>query len=207
VYVPVLPLAVIQVALRERWPGLHNLINDWANFAYYSIFLIAGFLLARFPRLEAAAHSERNRAFAIGLIATLVLQLGVLGVFDSPAVILVHTAIAGWCFVLAFLGWARRRLLWTTPALRYLTESAFPVYLLHQSAIVIPGHFLIQLPLGLSTKFVLLLAFSSTLTVTVYHLLVRPFAVPRFLRGMKSRATCTSAPSPGLFQFREHSRN
>lgn len=188
VYAPILPLAVIQVTMRERWPGLQNLIDDWANFAYYSLFLIAGFLLARFPSLETAAHRERKRALAIGLIATAVLLLGVLGVFSSPAIILAHTAIAGWCFVLAFLGWARRVLSFTTPALRYLTESAFPVYLLHQSAIVIPGYFLIQLPLGLWTKFVLLFVVSSALTLTVYHLLVRPFAVPRFLCGMKARA-------------------
>jgi glucan biosynthesis protein C len=193
VYAPILPLAVIQVTMRERWPGLQNLIDDWANFTYYSTFLIAGFLLARFPALEATAHGERKRALAIGLIATVVLLLGVLGVFSSPAVILAHTAIAGWCFVLAFLGWARRLLSFTTPALGYLTESAFPVYLLHQSAIVIPGYFLIQLPLGLWTKFVLLLTVSSALTLTVYHLLVRPFAVPRFLCGMKARA-CALRP-------------
>jgi uncharacterized protein (DUF2147 family) len=188
VYAPILPLAVIQVTMRERWPGLQNLINDWANFAYYSLFLIAGFLLARFPSLETAAHGERKRALAIGLVATLVLLLGVIGVFSSPAVLLAHTAIAGWCFVLAFLGWARRLLSFTTAALRYLTESAFPVYLLHQSAIVIPGYFLIQLPLGLWTKFVLLFVVSSAVTLAVYHLLVRPFAVTRFLCGMKARA-------------------
>jgi uncharacterized protein (DUF2147 family) len=193
VYAPILPLAVIQVTMRERWPGLQNLINDWANFTYYSTFLIAGFLLARFPRLETAAHGERKRALAIGLIATVVLLLGVLGAFSSPAVLLAHTAIAGWCFVVAFLGWARRLLSFTTPALRYLTESAFPVYLLHQSAIVIPAYFLIQLPLGLWTKFVLLLPVSSALTLAVYHLLVRPFAVPRFLCGMKARA-CALRP-------------
>jgi uncharacterized protein (DUF2147 family) len=195
VYAPILPLALIQVTMRERWPGLQNLIDDWANFAYYSLFLIAGFLLARFPDLETAAHRERKRALAIGLLATLVLLLGVLGAFSSPAVLLAHTAIAGWCFVVAFLGWGRQALSFTTPALRYLTESAFPVYLLHQAAIVIPGYFLIQLPLGLWTKFVLLFVVSSALTLAVYHLLVRPFAVPRFLCGMKARAF---APRPRL---------
>jgi len=199
VYAPILPLAVIQVTMRERWPGLQNLIDDWANVTYYSTFVIAGFLLARFPALEATVHAERKRALVIGLAATLVLLLGVLGAFSSPAVLLAHTAIAGWCFVLAFLGWARRALSFTTPALRYLTESAFPVYLLHQSAIVIPGYFLIQLPLGLWTKFVVLLVVSSALTLTIYHFLVRPFAVTRFLCGMKARA-CALRPrlAPGL---------
>jgi len=185
VYAPIIPLAIVQVTMRQRWPGLQNLIDDWANFAYYSIYLIAGFLLARFSALETAAHVERKRALVIGLAATLALLLGVLRVFSSPAVILALTAIAGWCFVVAFLGWSRQHLSLSTPALRYLTESAFPVYLLHQSAIVIPGYFLIQLPLGVWAKFVLLLVVSTSLTLSAYHMLVRPFSLTRFLCGMK----------------------
>jgi uncharacterized protein (DUF2147 family)/fucose 4-O-acetylase-like acetyltransferase len=187
VYAPIVPLAIVQVTMRQRWPGLQNLIDDWANFAYYSIYLIAGFLLARFSALETAAHLERKRALVIGLAATVLLLLGVLRVFSSPAVILALTAIAGWCFVVAFLGWSRQLLSFSTPALRYLTESAFPVYLLHQSAIVIPGYFLIQLPLGVWTKFVLLLVVSSSLTLSAYHMFVRPFSLTRFLCGMKGR--------------------
>jgi uncharacterized protein (DUF2147 family) len=186
VYAPILPLAIVQVTMRERWPGLQNLVDDWANFAYYSTYLIAGFTLARWPALEEAVHRERKRALGIGLAATLVLLLGVLGVFSSPAILLAHTAIAGWCFVVALLGWARRKLSFTTPTLLYLSESAFPVYLLHQWAIVVPGYFLIRLPLGLWTKLFLLLAVSTTLTMAIYHLLVRPFSVPRFLCGMKT---------------------
>jgi uncharacterized protein (DUF2147 family) len=188
IYAPILPLAIIQVTMRERWPGLQNLIDDWANFAYYSTYLLAGFALARWSGLEAAAHRERKRALLIGLASTLVLLAGILGVFSAPKVLLANTAIAGWCFVIALLGWARRKLTFTTPALGYLTESAFPVYLLHQACIVVPGYFLIQLPLGLWTKFLLLLGVSSALTIGIYHLLVRPFSIPRLLCGMKTHA-------------------
>lgn len=185
VYAPILPLAIVQVTMRGRWPGLQNLIDDWANFAYYSTYVIAGFALARWPALEEAVHRERKRALAIALAATSVLLLGVLGVFSSPVILLANTAIAGWCFVIALLGWARRKLSFTTPTLGYLTESAFPVYLLHQAAIVVPGYFLIQLPIGLWTKFLLLLAVATLTTIAIYHVLVRPFSVPRFLCGMK----------------------
>lgn len=187
VYTPVLPLAVIQVLLRPHWPGLQNLVDDWANFAYYSTYLFAGLLLARFPGLESVLHRERTRALGIALASTLVLLLGVLGAFEWPSILLANTAIAGWCFVVAFLGWARTKLAFSTPTLSYLTESAFPVYLLHQSAIVVPGYFLIQLPLGHWSKFLLVFSISTALTVGAYHFLVRPFAVPRFLCGMKVR--------------------
>jgi uncharacterized protein (DUF2147 family) len=187
VYAPIVPLAIVQVTMRERWPGLQNLVDDWANFAYYSAYFIAGFLLARVPALEEAVHRERTRALAIGVAAALVLLCGVLGAFSSPAVMLAHTAVAGWCFVVALLGWAHRKLSFSTPALGFLSESAFPVYLLHQSAIVLPGYFLIRLPLGLGVKFLLLLVVASALTLAVYQWLVRPFALARFLCGMKTR--------------------
>src|SRR5262245_49557781 len=195
VYVPILPLAVIQLTMRSRWPGIQNLYNDWANVAYYSVYLLAGFLLACHPMLEHLVQREWKRSLAIGLGATAVLLLAVLGIMASPAVLLVGSAVAGWCFVVALLGLAHRFLTTSGPALHYLSESAFPVYVLHQAAIVLPGYFLIRLPLGIGAKFVLLLLVSVSLTVAVYQWLVRPFAVPRFLLGMKPKA-CPIRPRP-----------
>jgi len=64
---------------------------------------------------------------------------------------------------------------------------------------VIPGYFLLQLPLGLWSKFALLFVVSSLLTLAVYHFLVRPFAVPRLLCGMKARAVALRPRlAPGL---------
>lgn len=187
VYVPLVPLIAIQLIMRERWPGLPNLLQDWANVAYYSTYLLCGFALARFPRLEEVLQREHRRSVGIACGATAILFVGVLGGVTSPPLLLASVAVAGWCFVVAFLGWSHRHLSFHTPALHYLTESAFPVYLLHQSAIVIPGYFLIQLPLGVGAKFALLLVVSSSLTLSAYQMLVRPFSVTRFLCGMKGR--------------------
>jgi uncharacterized protein (DUF2147 family)/surface polysaccharide O-acyltransferase-like enzyme len=187
IYLPILPLAVVQVTMRERWPGLQNLYDDWANFAYYSIYLLCGFLLACHPALEVAVVREWKRALGIGAGATLVLLLAVLGVFSSAPILLASTAVAGWCFVLALLGFARTRLSFTNPTLAYLTESAFPVYLLHQSAIVLIGYPLLRLDLGIAPKFAFLLLASTAATLAVYHFAVRPFSLPRFLCGMKAR--------------------
>jgi len=188
VYVPIIPLAVIQLTMRSRWPGIQNLYNDWANIAYYSVYLIAGFLLACHPMLEHLVQREWKRSLAIGVGAMGVLLLAVLGITASSTVLLVGSAVAGWCFMVALLGFAHRFLTASGPALHYLSESAFPVYVLHQAAIVLPGYFLIRLPMGIGAKFVVLLLLSVSLTLAVYQWLVRPFAVPRFLLGMKPKA-------------------
>jgi uncharacterized protein (DUF2147 family) len=105
--------------------------------------------------------------------------------------VLACTGVATWCFLVALFGFAREHLNRTAAPLPYLAESAFPVYLLHQTAIVLVGYPLIQLPFGVAAKFFLLLASSVIVTLAVHHFIVRRFALTRFLFGMKTH----SAPS------------
>jgi surface polysaccharide O-acyltransferase-like enzyme len=195
VYAPIVPLAMVQIFLRPYWPGLQNLYDDWANIGYYSTYTIAGFLLARHPALERAVQREWKRGLMLGVAFTVVLLLGILRVYDSPTVLLAGSAVAGWCFVVALLGAAHRFLSRITAGLPYLVESAFPVYWLHQGAIVFIGYFLIRLNLGIGPKYALLLAASVTATLAVYHYAVRPFAITRFCLGMKPRVRRRAVPA------------
>jgi uncharacterized protein (DUF2147 family)/fucose 4-O-acetylase-like acetyltransferase len=187
IYAPILPLALVQLVLRPHWPGLQNLYDDWANVAYYSIFLLAGVLLARHRALEEAVTAERWRALLVGLATTAVLLLALLGVVTSPAVLLAGSAVAGWCFVLSLLGFARRASLPDGPVLAYLAESALPVYILHQLAIVGIGYWIVGLSLGIAAKFVLLVLLAFAATLAVYHVVVRPLPLLRFAFGMRPR--------------------
>ena len=189
-------LAVIQVTLRRRWPGIQNLYDDWANVAYYSTFLFAGFLLARDPALERAVEREWKRTLVAGLGVTTVLLLAVLGFFDSPTVVLTCTGLATWFFLVAIFGFARGHVNRTNAALPYLAESAFPVYLLHQTSIVVVGYPIIQLPFGIAAKFFLLLVSSVIVTLVIYHFVVRRFSVTRLLFGMRGRPHLRMAPLP-----------
>lgn len=185
VYLPLAPLAAIQLLLRPLWPGIYNLYNDWANFAFYSTFLICGFLLARHPGLGRAVEREWRRALGIGLATALLLLGAVLGLLTWAPLILVGASVAGWCFVVAILGFARSRRPLESRMLSYLSESAFPVYILHQPTIILIGYPLIQLPLGIAAKFALVLVTSVATTLVVYHFAVRRIATLRFLHGMK----------------------
>src|SRR5262249_9741248 len=106
-YLPIVPLAVIQLTMRSRWPGIQNLYNDWANIAYYSTYLVAGFFLACQPALDRLVQAEWRRSLAIGFGAAGALLLAILGVTTSPTILLVGSAVAGWCFVVVCVGVAR----------------------------------------------------------------------------------------------------
>jgi uncharacterized protein (DUF2147 family)/fucose 4-O-acetylase-like acetyltransferase len=195
IYAPILPLALVQLVLRPYWPGLQNLYDDWANVAYYSIYLLAGVLLARHRPLEEAVTAERWRALGVATVTTLVLLLALVGVVTSPAVLLAGSAIAGWCFVLSLLGFARHAALPDGPVLAYLAESALPVYVLHQLAIVVIGYWIVGLSLGIAAKFTLLVAFALAATLAAYHGVVRPVPALRFAFGMRPRVGPVRTPA------------
>jgi len=195
VYAPILPLALIQLVLRPHWPGIQNLYDDWANLAYYTTYLFAGVLLARHPVLEEVAQREWRRALMLGIATCGVLLGGVLRLYDAPSVLLAGSAVAGWCFVLSSLGLARRFLAFGNAALHYLSEAAFPVYILHQAAIVVPGYFILRLPLGVGAKLLLLIAVSVVLTFALYHFVVRELAATRLLFGMRAKACPLPRPA------------
>jgi peptidoglycan/LPS O-acetylase OafA/YrhL len=188
VYLPILPLAFVQVTLRERWPGFQNLVDDWANFSYYSLFFLLGFALAREPALEDAAHREWRRAALVALTALLVMALMESGVIGrSAAVSRALSAVAGWCSVVTFLGFAARHLAFSNPALDYLGTAAMPIYVLHQLAIVLLALVVIRLSAGIGVKFVLLLFGSVAATLGFYHFVVRPLPSLGFVLGVKRR--------------------
>jgi peptidoglycan/LPS O-acetylase OafA/YrhL len=186
VYAPMLPLALVQIVLRPYWPGLQNLVDDWANFAYYSGFVMLGFLLARRPEFECAVWAETRRAFGIALAATLVLLGAVLRLVDSEPLILAATAVAGWGFIVVLLGVAQRAHVRGGAGLAYLAESSFPIYILHQVGVVVTGFWIIKLPLGIATKFVLVLVAGVASTLAFYHFVVRRVPALRFALGMKA---------------------
>ncbi len=187
VYAPLLPLVSIQLVLRERFPGPYNLYDDWASLSYFATFLLGGFVLYLQPALEDRLHEERGRALGIALVSMLLLLASVLGLVQWPPLLLAGVAVAGWCFVVALLGFARGRFTGRGRTFAYLKESAFPIYLLHQPAIVCLGFGVVALPLGIGAKFVLLLAGAAALTMGVYHFGVRRFGPVRVLAGMRPR--------------------
>jgi glucan biosynthesis protein C len=187
-YLPMIPLILIEIVLRPHWPGMQNLYHDWANLAYYSTCLIAGFLLARYPAVEQALQREWKRALGVGLVGMVLRVPSATGLIISPVLSYVGLVVAGWGTIVALLGLAQSRLTRTNALLGYLSESAFPVYILHQAAVVCIGYAIVQLPLGIAGKYILLLAAAYTATLVAYQFVVRPIPVLRFAFGMKPLA-------------------
>jgi glucans biosynthesis protein C len=146
---PILFSAIARIALISTYPPNHALVADWYNHVTYGMTFLLGFALAGSHKPWIAI--ERSRWLALGLAilgwAFLAAYNGFYGPDLAPVpprmLILFQRALFGaeqWLAIVAVLGFARRHLSHDNAARRYLTAAIFPVYILHQTVIVVVAH-------------------------------------------------------------------
>ena len=69
-YLGIIPLAVVEILLRARFPGFPDLIHDWANFSHWFMIFVAGFLLASSKPLLDRTQKLRGRSLIMAMIAS-----------------------------------------------------------------------------------------------------------------------------------------
>jgi peptidoglycan/LPS O-acetylase OafA/YrhL len=101
-----------------------------------------------------------------------------------------------WSALMAFIGYGRRYLSFSNPLLRWARDASYPVYILHQTVIIVIGYWVIQQPWNAWTKYAVVLAGTMAICVALYEI-IRRFQLARLLFGMKGlRKTPTGAGSP-----------
>ena len=145
---PLAYLCAIRLGLAPRFPANHALIGDWYNHAlYFGVFLL-GFALA--GARGAWGSLERSRWITLGLaVLGWAFLIAYFGAYSDDADIpplalrLFARCIYGaeqWLAIAAIVGFAHRHLTHDNAARRYLTSAIFPVYILHQTVIVVVAH-------------------------------------------------------------------
>jgi surface polysaccharide O-acyltransferase-like enzyme len=146
---PILLLAIARVALVGRFESTHALVDDWYNHAQYLPLFLLGVLVAARDGVWDALH--RHRRLALGLavagyafIAWYFHASGHSEEAPPPeALRMLQRAVWAmfqWSAIAAILGFARGIAFRDSAALRYLREAVFPVYILHQTLIVVLAH-------------------------------------------------------------------
>ena len=194
---PVLWLALARLALVGRFGSTHDLVDDWYNHAQYFPMFLLGYLLAFADGFWESLQRRRWTALAAALAGYLTL----IGVWyfsgygdDNPPpdamrmLLRVTWAIEQWCAIAAAFGFAYRFRNADSRALRYLTPAVFPVYILHQSAIVVLAHASKPLDLPVLLEGPLLVALTFAACFGGYEI-VRRIPPLRPLFGLKWKAT------------------
>jgi glucan biosynthesis protein C len=186
-FVPLVPFVFYDVLLSDRFPVTHTLVDDWFNHANSFTIVVLGYLAAK---SEGFWHSvARTLAFAIPVALTcgLALLAARLGLISRSGVSgdllgLVRILYA-WSVVVSMLGLGQRYLNRPSAALGYLTEGAFPYYILHQTIIVCLGALSLMLGLPLELELPLIVVGTIAGSAAGYEV-IRRIAVLRPLFGL-----------------------
>ncbi len=197
---PLLWLFMARVLLVGRFESTHALIDDWYNHAQYLPVFLLGFLIARADRVWDALERLRWPALLLAIGAWVYIAWYFATYRDAPPPELLRLlqralwALQQWCAILAVLGFARRLRPSSSPALRYLSEAVFPIYILHQTLIIVIAW---QLqPLGLNPAVEAPVLVLATLAGCFAGFeLVRRINLLRPLFGLKRRPVATRTSS------------
>lgn len=190
---PLLYLAVARLLLVARFESTHALVDDWYNHAQYLPLFLLGFLVARATPVWDAMVRLRWVALALALASWLYIAWYFRVFADQDpdrALQLLQRgvwAVQQWCTIVAIFGFARHLAPGDSRALRYLREAVFPVYILHQTLIVVFAHHLKPVGLRPLVEMPLLVVMTFAACLIGYEI-VRRVGVLRPLFGLRRRA-------------------
>jgi peptidoglycan/LPS O-acetylase OafA/YrhL len=182
----------------QNWtaaPATDTFVPDLPVLVYYSLFFCLGTTLYVHRELVTAAGRNAWRWAACALAATLPAAL-LFSLHNSAAYglrPLVHGAalliyaIATWASLIALVGLAARYLNRPRPALRYVADSSYWIYLSHMPAMVLLVALVGTTALGTAPKFALVATGSLAFSLLTYPLLVRYTVIGRVLNGPRTR--------------------
>ena len=204
---PVAFLAAARIGLVARFPQNHALVGDWYNHAsYFAVFLL-GFALAGTHGPWAAL--QRYRWYSLGAAilgwSSLCAYVGIFAAAPAVPAEALRVFMRGvygaqqWLAIAAVLGFAHRHLMRDNPARRYLTAAIFPVYILHQSVIIVLAHALQAANLAPPVEALLLVMTTAAACFLAYELIrrVRPLQ-PLFGVGREARVPSAATSADGL---------
>ncbi len=195
VFVLVLPMIVCRFALKPIFPQY----TDWADFLVYLWPFVYGFIFMADRDFISIVKEKRFLFLGAGILSSLVfMYLGstserMVQVYMYPEYDWMHlgsTAIAmtialGW--TLFFLGFFAKAMdfnhRWLVPA----NISILPIYVLHQTLIIVFGYYILMLDVNGFIKFGMIALTAIPASILLYQLL-RLNNVTRFLFGMKTRS-------------------
>ncbi len=165
------------------------------NPLFYITFFVFGYVLMANPNFSETIDRRRTvllilgPAVFVGLLAIYSVKswnVGLPGQIND-VVDVYWNGFVPWFVILTLMAYGKRLLNFTNRYLRYLAEASYPLYILHQTLIVIIGYFVVQTDIAVVAKFAIIVACAIASTLLTYDVLVKRNHVTRFLFGMKTR--------------------
>jgi glucans biosynthesis protein C len=197
---PWLIMAALRVTLFPIFGESHDFREDWYLHALYFCVFLFGFAIAKHQPFFDRCVNLRWIALAIAIVcwAAIITYFNAYPDGVTPpewlrAIMRSVRELDAWCAIIAAIGFAHRHLKNADgPVRQLLTQAIFPFYLIHQTIIVVTGHYIddLQLPLWIEAP---ALIGVTALGCWLFFDLGRRVPVPRVWIGLPSKTPPKSA--------------
>ena len=193
VFLLLLPLIIIRYGLKPIFPGY----TDWADFFSYMCIFIYGFIFIKNPRFVEIIKKRIWLFLTIGLISNVLLLYYIkqndahMQFYLKPEYGLNHlylsilSVLISFCWVMFFVGLAAKKLNFDHKFIQPANTAILPIYILHQTLIVVFGYYIIQFNTSIFVKYLLIAGTAIPSSVMLYLILKR-FTLLRILFGLKT---------------------
>lgn len=193
VYLLALPSIIWYSMLSKRFPETGALVNDYCYFVYWLFFVLAGFICIQVPSLMESLQCNRRFAISVGFVSLMLyyfvwlndtrlpfIPSGIWPFFSAGL-----RPVVAWSWMLGFVGYGKQYLNRPHSSLNYLNQAVYPFYILHQTVIVILVFYFVKFDDTVIMKYICTVGVTLFVTMGIYHYFVKPYAIIRFLFGMK----------------------
>jgi glucan biosynthesis protein C len=189
-----LPLLLVYYGMERQFPSTHALFGDWYTLADALIFFVYGIFIISVDGMWDIIERYRKTSLIIALIPFSFLWLFVWGptfeIMNERTTAFFYfygflkiVFVCTWLFTV--LGYSRKFLNKTNRLLQYCTEAVYPLYILHQTVMLVCGYYILRLPLGIIPKFAMVVIVTFGGSFTIYEIFIRRFNFMRVLFGQK----------------------
>ena len=158
----------------------------------YAFAFLLGVLVVGDPKFPESAERFRLPAFIGGIALTVfwVVSADFRDSLPDPSWGRAGLAFLGsaalWLMIIGAMGMGKRYLNRTSATEKYLAEASYPVYIIHQTVIVILAFYIIDFAIPMPAQWVVLIVLAVAGTFALYEV-VRRVNIFRFLLGMRQR--------------------
>ena len=206
VYLLMLPSATWFSLTVLKYPMTGDLVHDYCFFVYWMLFLVAGFICMLQPALMDSL--ERNRRFSLAMALVMLgfinyLRWNNVGIstwvpdWDQHWYMYPYLArqpLNSWFWVFALIGYGKKYLNRKVKVMDYINQAIYPFYILHQTVIVIIAWYVVKTNDSIGMKYGFIVITSLCISMGIYHVFIKPFALTRYLFGMKPPEKKVKAP-------------
>jgi glucans biosynthesis protein C len=165
--------------------------NLWAQLGVFLICFLLGYLIYASPWLLEAVRRDGIVALALGVVLFAALQTpfghlaSVTQATPGGILMIILRTEYEWMLVVGVLNIGIRWLTFSNTALDYLTEAAYPLYVLHMPVLILVGLSVVQSGLPNVIALPLIVLVTLTATLGLYEFVIKRMGVLRLLFGLK----------------------